>query len=258
MSRMHLWTCVASYVASRGSYFFIITKIRLFHFLSKTNKNVERSLGEYEERKKKLCTFEYECPSDFYEDDDKYIAAVRAALLRGETLKWFDREAYERRSAEKKCDSILEMFNRLLDPFEMYFLDGNGIPPRVWASMVHECPPGVLRVIQDTCSTFAQFSDWRWHKGDRPPDDWKENRKAIEDDCPFRKALLTHLNDRLMSFCDDFSSDIVKWYKHQAIQRWKKVKAYVDKGALINYWIHIANKPGSTGHLSGIRFVQQT
>ena len=108
------------------------------------------------------------------------------------------------------------------------------------------------------CSTFAQFSGWRWHKGDRPPDDWKENRQAIEDDSPFRKALMTHLNDRLMAFSHNFSSDIVKWYKHEAIRRWKKVKASVDKGTLIKYWIHIANKPGSAGHLSGIRFVQQT
>lgn len=214
---------------------------------------MKRSIEEYEERHKKHL-FEYE---DEW-DDDKYMTAVRTALLRGKTLHRFDRERYEQSLARKKCDSILEMFDRLLDPFEMYFLDGGGIPHRVWVNMVYKCPPGVLRVIQDTCSAFAQFSDWGWEKGNGPPGDWKENRQAIEDDCPLRKELMTHLNDRLMDFCDDFSSDIVQWYKHKAMMRWKKVKAYVDKGILIKYWIHIANKPGSAGHLSGIRFVQQT
>lgn len=217
---------------------------------------MKRSLAEYEERKKKLRTFQYE----YYDvEDDEYMAAVRAALLRGETLEISDRWYYEECLARKKCDSILEMFDCLLDPFEMYLLNENGIPGRVRASMVHECPPGALRVIDDTCSTFAHFSDWQWHKGDAPPDDWKENRQALEDDCPFRKALMTHLNDRLMDFClNGFASDILKWYKHRAIRRWKKVKAYVHEGALVKYWIHIANKPGSAGHSSGVRFVQQT
>ena len=218
---------------------------------------IKRCLEDYEERKKSR-TFD---ASNFEDDgdDDDYIATVRAALARGETLEFLDRSRYEHCLATKKCDSVLDMFDRLLDPFEMYFLDDQGIPSRVWAAMVWECPPSALQVIQDTCSAFARFSDWRWEKPPEPPTDWKENRQAIEDGCPLRPQLMAHLKDRLMDFCcDGGAEDIVQWYRHEAARRWKKVRSYVDKEAVIKYWIHIANKPGSAGHLSGIRFIEQT
>tara|TARA_B110001450_G_C17557889_1_gene455452 strand:- start:227 stop:976 length:750 start_codon:yes stop_codon:yes gene_type:complete len=227
----------------------------------KANLNrMKRFLEQYEERKKAR-TFDASNPPVGYmsndPDDDEYIATVRAALTHGKTLSWIDRDYYNECLAKKKCDQLLVAFDRLLDPFEMYFMDAGGIPRRVWVSMVHDCPPCVLRVIEDTCSAFGRFSDWRWQKGDRPPENWKDNRQAIEDEWPLRKQLMTHLNDRLMDFCVNSSAgEIVEWYKHEAALRWKKVRSYVEKRSLIKYWIHTANKPGSAGHLNGIRFVQ--
>lgn len=195
-------------------------------------------------------------------EDDEYIAVVRAQLAQGKRFAspWVDGRFYNGCLARKKCDHILEKFDKLLDPFEMYYGAVSGMPSRVWANMVHDFPPCLMRIIEDTCSAFAAFSDWdleRGHGG--PPADWRTNRQAIEDGWPLRQKLMDHLGERMEDFiCNGSPCEVVEWYEAQAARRWRRARLlHVNARSIVKHWVHVANEPGSAGHQSGIRFIQE-
>jgi len=69
--------------------------------------------------------------------------------------------------------------------------------------------------------------------------------------------LMHHLQERMDDFvCNGSTEEVLAWYTAQAKQRWRKVYLHSKTRSIVTYWIHTANKPGSAGHMSGMRFIQ--
>ena len=70
---------------------------------------------------------------------------------------------------------------------------------------------------------------------------------------------MDHLNERMDNFiCNGSPSEVVEWYAAQAARRWRKLRLFhVRARSIVKHWVHVANEPGSAGHRSGMRFMQE-
>lgn len=196
---------------------------------------------------------------DSYEKtNDDFVEEVRSAISRGITISSLDLDYYHTLLAQKKCDTALANFDRLMTPAKMWLMDHSGFCGGIYAEMLdHHCPLVILQTIEDVCTTFVLFSSWNFQKGDYPRD-WAANRHNIERDWPLREELMFHLRQRLMACAENFADEILEWYRARAMKRWKRVRLFLEMIANVKYWIHVANKPGSCGHMSCMRFFANT
>jgi len=143
--------------------------------------------------------------------------------------------------ARKEGDRALECFDRLLDPFEMYLMANTGLPSIVRVNMHCYCfEVGMIRVFEDTCAAFAEFSNWRNER--ELPHDWRERRQELESENELRKDLMSLLNERVMDYCSYFSKQIFEWKRKEALWRWKIVRKHVFKRMLVFYWFESSQK----------------
>lgn len=183
---------------------------------------------------------------EWNEDDDDEVTLLKARLVqklhpsRHKNFNRFDIQCCLETLAMEEGDLALEYFDRMLDPFEMYFMDRSGIPSRIWANIIWYTEPGIVRVIQDTCAAFAEFSDWQNVR--ELPEDWRERRAEIESENELRKSLMSHLNDRVMDYCTTEFYRIFVWRSNRALNRWKMVRKHVNVRMLSFYWFEISQR----------------
>jgi hypothetical protein len=137
--------------------------------------------------------------------------------------------------AMKEGDRALEYLDRRLDPYQMYYLWG--FPQHYEMSGFEH---GIIRVIQDTCAAFVEFSNWRNER--ELPDDWRERRQELESENELRKCLISHLNDRLMDYCTTKCYDIFEWTRERALRRWKRVMKHVFVRMFVFYWFESSQR----------------
>jgi hypothetical protein len=191
-------------------------------------------------------------------DENDFVNAVSAALRRGEVLNVSDRTCYNSCLAQRKCTALLARFDELLDPSAMYLMNASSFCTSTEALLDRTFPPCVAQTIQDTCTSFVKFSSWALVCGDQMPDSRGENRRAVEAGWPLRAQLLSHLQDRLMDSCfkRSFSGGVLEYYRALARRRWRKARRHILRLAVVKYWVHRANCPGSAGHMQSLRVLQ--
>lgn len=144
--------------------------------------------------------------------------------------------------AQEHGDIALTQFDQLLDPFEMYYIKSDdGMSRRVWTDMVQNIHPGIIRVIQDTCAAFAEFSNWRFER-EKLPDDWKDRREEIESENELRYALMSHLTRRIMNFCSSNVNAIVEWKRNRALKRWAIIRTHMISRQVSFFWLEYSQR----------------
>ena len=191
-------------------------------------------------------------------DEEDFVNAASAALRRGEVLNRNDRTCFDSCLAQRKCAALLVRFDELLDPRAMYLMGPSSFCERTEALLDHTFPPCVAQTMQDTCTSFVQFSSWSLVCGARMPDASEEDRRAVEAGWPLRARLLSHLRDRLMDSCfkRSFSGCVLEYYRALARRRWRKARRHIVRLAIVKYWVHRANCPGSAGHMQSLCTLQ--
>lgn len=175
------------------------------------------------------------CKVIIKEEDDEDTMRSKAKLFRKMPLSVHD--SMDRGDVDWLLSKLaiiqgeicLKTFDKLLDPFEMHFLHDQGITGRIWANMVWETPPGVLRVIEDTCAAFGKFSDWENERHNFEHENWRQRRTEIEAENHLRAELLSHLDERIDNYCSDHEREIFEWTRERAIRHWTQLKKNMTK-----------------------------
>lgn len=180
------------------------------------------------------------------EDDEDEVKLLKARFVqklhpsRHKNFDRFDIEACMETLAMEEGDLALKFFDHTLDPFEMYYLSPCGTPHRISANISWYTEAGIGRVIEDTCTAFAEFSNWRNVR--ELPEDWRERREEIESQNDLRQSLMAHLNERVMDYCCTESYRIFVWRSNRALTRWKMVRNHVNIRMLAFYWFEIGQR----------------
>jgi hypothetical protein len=178
----------------------------------------------------------------FNENDDEATILLKTSVVHKLHIFRHKKEVDEpdldffiTRIAHKKAEYALEHFDKLLDPWEMYYMNENGIPNRIWAKMVWYHPPEFINVISDVCSAFCFFSDW--HFARTLASDWTDRRQEIEEANEFRKLLLKHIAFTLETHIDrETGRKIFEWSCERARENWKLIRWYAILRNTAFFW----------------------
>jgi hypothetical protein len=164
----------------------------------------------------------------------------------------------------QKADELVDEFDRCLDPFELFYCPTAGIPPRVKMALNMICaggelptyPPQLTEALDHAYTVFLDVS-FREQRGTFLPSNWAEVRPQLEAAWPCRARFFRCIRQVLKDFSVNHIEELQKHY-HKLRSRgcWELVRQRARLLSAVKFWVHLANRPGSTGFHSSVEACQ--
>lgn len=154
----------------------------------------------------------------------------------------WNRAVLEGKVAMVHCQHLLTKLDALLSETEFYRIVPYGL--QNVSSLADSVPIRIFDIVYEVCAAFAAFSNWSLVRDDNPSNYvyWKA-------------LLINHLRTRLFIFTCTNGAYVVHWYRLHWQGMWKRVFKLF---CVIRFWVHLANKPDSSGYRSGLAYLQDT
>jgi len=159
---------------------------------------------------------------------------------------------------KQKAGELVNEFDRYLDPFELFHSPSNSNPPRVNLVLQMLCdpsddptyPPQLAELLNHAFSICMRVSSWRTdERGTFLPKDWREHRALLEVGWPSRARSFWCIREVLREYSVSHADTLRKYYRTSCSNLVRKA---IRLHGTVAFWVHLANKPGSTGFRSAI------
>jgi hypothetical protein len=164
----------------------------------------------------------------------------------------------------QKTDELVDEFDRCLDPFELFYGPSSSLPPRVKMALNMTCaddelptyPPQLTEALGHAYSVFMSVS-FKEECGAFLPSNWAEVRPQLEAAWPCRARFFRCIRQVLKDFSVNHVDELQEHY-HKLWCRgcWELVRQRARLLRIVKFWVHLANRPGSTGFHSSVEACQ--
>lgn len=153
---------------------------------------------------------------------------------------------------DKKMDALVEAFNTSLDPLSLFLVESVDVPDHI----IHELrletehPKGIMDIMRNLFAMFVSI--WPPDERDRfdADDMYYYDRTTIEDMWPSRSRFMNQLHWTMRSYASEHHQTLLEFYNRR---NWNVVRRHVRAMPVVWHWVDMANKPGSAGHVNGMR-----